>query len=263
MFDLSTFFPQFMTNISTNCNKLEECRKLLIESQTSLNELQINFLTRINDQLSLWTNPYGIMVGALSALFAILAICSGLLLFRQSSEYKKQLLEEKNSRELEFQKFLNEQKQIIDNQSGLIDEQKKLLTASLEDSNKKIDSLIKELEDKQNKTNFDSKQLIKKQIEELKMEKSRNDSALATAVEAKYYPPGSASSKLGMNSAITLASLTRGSSLFPETFSNSHICSKCHHNFSYTKPSTLSKSISTIFGSLGVPCPKCNNIDLV
>jgi hypothetical protein len=53
--------------------------------------LHIALLERVNSQLSLVWNPLGVMIGALGVLFAVGAIASGLILYRQGREYRSLL----------------------------------------------------------------------------------------------------------------------------------------------------------------------------
>lgn len=55
----------------------------------------IELLEKTNQQLSLWYNPYGLMVGFLSLLVTLLAIYFAYILWRQSRDYKDFLLEQK------------------------------------------------------------------------------------------------------------------------------------------------------------------------
>jgi len=57
-------------------------------AQHALDSVYMRLLERTNAQLSLWWSPYGVMVGALGALFAVLAIVATIVIFRQSSEYR-------------------------------------------------------------------------------------------------------------------------------------------------------------------------------
>src|SRR5437879_3003819 len=57
-------------------------------TQRALDSVYMRLLERTNAQLSLWWSPYGLMVGALGALFAVLAIVAAIVIFRQSSEYR-------------------------------------------------------------------------------------------------------------------------------------------------------------------------------
>jgi len=46
-------------------------------------------LIKTNQQLSLWWNPYGVMIGALGVLFAVVAILAVVLIWRQGRGYRK------------------------------------------------------------------------------------------------------------------------------------------------------------------------------
>lgn len=46
-------------------------------------------LNKTNAQLSLWWNPYGVLIGSLGVLFTIMAIIFAIIIFRQSREYKE------------------------------------------------------------------------------------------------------------------------------------------------------------------------------
>ena len=52
------------------------------------NSLYVSLLEKTNQQLGLWTNPYGVAVATLEVLFAIGAIVVALLLFRQTHEHR-------------------------------------------------------------------------------------------------------------------------------------------------------------------------------
>jgi hypothetical protein len=51
----------------------------------------LEILEKTNSQLSLWTNPYGLMVGALALLFTVLTIIAVWITYRQSQDFKAQL----------------------------------------------------------------------------------------------------------------------------------------------------------------------------
>lgn len=55
----------------------------------------ITLLEKTNLQLSLWYNPYGIMVGILTLLVAVLAIYFAYILWRQGRDYRDFLEEQK------------------------------------------------------------------------------------------------------------------------------------------------------------------------
>lgn len=51
----------------------------------------LDILEKTNQQLSLWWNPYGLMIGALGVLFAVLAIFAAILIFLQGREFRSLL----------------------------------------------------------------------------------------------------------------------------------------------------------------------------
>ena len=76
-----------------------------MDSATTQNYVEI--LEKTNQQLGLWTNPYGLAVGVLTILVALLALAATLLamfyLARQRRDYRKIAKEA-------FEKFIDEQK---------------------------------------------------------------------------------------------------------------------------------------------------------
>lgn len=88
----------------------------------------VEILEKTNQQLSLWSNPYGILVGALGVMIAVLAILFTFILWRQSKEYKEA-----------FNQFLEEQKKIVDGEIGkAMIEAKKALDGQIESAKKKL-----------------------------------------------------------------------------------------------------------------------------
>ena len=98
-----------------------------IESINTQNYIDI--LEKTNTQLSLWYNPYGLMIGILSILIAVLAILFAFILWRQGKDYKDA-----------FNTFLDEQKEVSTNEikkvileaRGILDEQINTQTLKLE-----------------------------------------------------------------------------------------------------------------------------------
>ncbi|MEX1014745.1 MAG: hypothetical protein WDZ80_06310 [Candidatus Paceibacterota bacterium] len=87
----------------------------------------IDLLEKTNQQLSLWGNPYAIMVMVLTVLVALLAIGVTYLLWTQKREY----------REL-FNSFLKKQEKIL---QGQISNTKDLLDKHISESKEKVKSL--------------------------------------------------------------------------------------------------------------------------
>mgnify|MGYP003521423004 FL=1 len=132
-------------------------------------QLYISLLENTNQQLSLWSNPYGVLVAILSFLVAFLAIAAAFILFRQTREY----------REL-FQNALK------DYQNAL---QKNIEKIGLDAETKIqlfIDSKTKEIDT----LSGDTKKQAKKIIDDLKNEKSNIGSRIQFAsIEANQFKP--------------------------------------------------------------------------
>jgi len=109
----------------------------------------VEILEKTNQQLSLWYNPYGLMVGILTALVALLAILFAFILWRQGKDYKDA-----------FQAFLDEQKKIAD---GEISKAISKAQEVLEDASKKLEE-IKDLKGQ-------AREDLKKEIAEIKKTK--------------------------------------------------------------------------------------------
>jgi hypothetical protein len=91
------------------------------------NERYFGVLQRTNEQLSLWWNPYGIMISMLGILFTILAIIVTFIIFRQSASYRAILNESIQSYQNIINKFLEDKRiEIADKVKELED---KLVTA--------------------------------------------------------------------------------------------------------------------------------------
>jgi hypothetical protein len=84
----------------------------------------IEILEKTNQQLGLWTNPYGVMVGVLSFLVGLLAIGVAWMIWRQGKEFREQF--EKKSDELlcEWKNRADaELQQVIDGVTPILDQQ--------------------------------------------------------------------------------------------------------------------------------------------
>lgn len=77
-----------------------------MDSQT---QTYIQILEKTNQQLSLWYNPYGLAVGILTALVALLAIIFAWVLWRQGKEYRdifdKFLKDQRGNAEIEWEQM--------------------------------------------------------------------------------------------------------------------------------------------------------------
>ena len=120
----------------------------------------LDILEKTNQQLSLWWNPYGVMIGALGVLFAIAAIVAGFIIHRQGEEFKK-TLEEKVS---EFRKTLEttvgEYRKIID--SYILEK-----NAQMEEKSAQIQNELNEVQKQLETASGEERKRLEKRIERL------------------------------------------------------------------------------------------------
>ena len=116
----------------------------------------IAILEKTNQQLGLWSNPYGIMVMVLTILVALLAISFAYILWRQGKEYREV-----------FKSFLEEQKKIACEKTAEMIVEAKMA----------IDQQIHEGEEKMVTLHGEEKAEFEKEIEDLKMKKKSLDTA--------------------------------------------------------------------------------------
>lgn len=76
-----------IVDLTSKVDSLNNALNLL----SNANQHYIDILEKTNNQLNIFLNPYVFLICALGVLFAIAAIISGFILFRQSNEYKKTL----------------------------------------------------------------------------------------------------------------------------------------------------------------------------
>lgn len=126
----------------------------IISSAPSMNDLgmqqYIAILEKTNQQLSLWSNPYGVLVGALSFLVGFLAVGVAFILYRQSKEYRTLFQEALKEYEIALQGSL---KKIGD------------------EYRTRVDNLIKVKSKEIDTFSGDAKEQAKKIIEDLEKEK--------------------------------------------------------------------------------------------
>ena len=103
---------------------------------------------KTNNQLGLWSNPYGLSIGILTALIAIGAVIVSILLWKNSKD-QKDLFKSK------------------------MDEQEKLLRENIEDQRKEYDALIEEYKQKlSSAVDGSKKDILEKILMDLKREKA-------------------------------------------------------------------------------------------
>ncbi len=135
----------------------------------------VSTLEKTNQQLSLWFNPYGILVGSLAVLFALLAIVATVVIYRQTRDYKEKLDTFVKSYQDVFEKLIKEWKS-------------------------KRDDLDKQIQDYQTQletTKGAQKKTVEDAIEKLKAQKDSVSSQIASTVAAMPSSGGLAS-VLGM-----------------------------------------------------------------
>lgn len=59
-----------------------------INNKDIVNQHYLGILEKTNEQLSLWFNPYGVLIGVLGILFTVLAAVAAIIIFKQSKENK-------------------------------------------------------------------------------------------------------------------------------------------------------------------------------
>lgn len=120
-----------------------------IDDQTVKNYQQI--LEKTNEQLSLWSNPYGLFVGMLGVLFATLAIIAVFVLYRQSKEYKDLINKSLQEHKLTLDKLIEEKNNQLEIYNASLDksimEYKEQLKTVSEDNQKQIKEFISKLEE--------------------------------------------------------------------------------------------------------------------
>lgn len=120
----------------------------------------IDILEKTNQQLSLWQNPYGLMVGTLAVLFTILTIVAVIIIYRQGQEYKNRIEADRDLYKRKIEDFLDAQMKVIKNRDI---ENIKL--------SKKADEIIKAYQNQLNKSSKEQKAEIQKVIDKLEVEK--------------------------------------------------------------------------------------------
>jgi DNA-directed RNA polymerase subunit RPC12/RpoP len=189
-----------------------------IEWERQLSKQAISILEKTNEQLGLWWNPYGVLIGILGILFAVLAIAATVILFRQSREYRSILAESVANYESIINKFI-EEKRI------------------------EIDSKIKEAE-KELAGTTDKRKELENSLAVLKTTKDILDAQLA---RGSVTIPG----YVGLSGY-------SGYQGTPRTRVEKTIkCSKCEHEFTFSRsiPGVL---LDIANFTMPARCPKCN-----
>jgi hypothetical protein len=135
--------------------------ELLVQKDTIVIEKQIadytiaknyaEILEKTNSQLSLWWNPYAVLIATLGILFAIMAIIAAFLIFRQSNEYKTLIKKSLGEHKTALDKLIAEQNLLLENDRNrwntlLLEYKEKLRTAE-EETRPEISEFINKLEE--------------------------------------------------------------------------------------------------------------------
>lgn len=191
-------------------------------------EQYIWILEKTNQQLSLWRNPYWVLITLLWVLFAIGAIVAAVLLYRQSQDYKQQQREIQENQERIFKEFLKKQ------ETDVLNNNKKI-----EKIAKEFEELIAKYEKQVNHTTNKGKEDIDKTLEELRKEKEK--------IMAQTYIPTVDAIETDS------VSILHDYSIMWNTKKVLKICINCHNKFYVNKKSSI--WISTLGDK--VICPYC------
>ncbi len=114
-----------------------------IQDELQINRNLLEIMEKTNQQLNLWTNPFSYFIGALGVLFAIAAIIAGVLLYRQSKEYKEKYNKLIQSYDTALKNRIEEWKQQNKDIDTKVDKVLASLSTALPD---KVEEIKKELE---------------------------------------------------------------------------------------------------------------------
>lgn len=217
-------------------------------------------LEKTNQQLSLWFNPYGLLVSALGALFTVFAIVAAVLTWRMSKEQKDRIAaifqEHRkmlaNNQQL-FDKFVAENKDVV---NKLAADNKELVDKLVADTNSKLKTAQEELIGQYKAQLTSATGENKKQLEEkLKAAQETLETAVAAAKKASVSPRTMPDY---VTPEISWDALSTGS--FPGR--ELHVCSKCHYGYRI-QPSLSGYSGVAMFSGIQqtITCPKCGNAE--
>jgi hypothetical protein len=180
-------------------------------------------LEKTNSQLSLWWNPYGVLIAFLGVLFTALTIIAAIVIYRQSREHKELIKESIIKHENVLGKMITERNQ-----------QLKIIESNL-------DNTINEYREKLKSATEENKQEIKKLIQTLEAQKESIDSQ----IQSTYVNPQD-------HSPVSLGMAVYGITPPP------HRCSSCGYGY-IVKPGAIYPSFSN--RSRSITCPKCGNVE--
>lgn len=177
-------------------------------------------LEKTNSQLSLWWNPYGILIALLGVLFTIFTIFAAVVIFFQGRAAKKLLQD------------------TLDNYSSILNEFVKEKNEELEEKKQKLQLEIDTLKEEVNESSLDENKYIQKQIERLQKEITALDKRKSSEPgPAKYY-----------SNTIGFESRTRDIT-----------CPKCNVTFKFPGAVGLS-NLKLVKGIGHLNCPSCGHV---
>ncbi|MDD3067183.1 MAG: hypothetical protein PHO48_05150 [Candidatus Gracilibacteria bacterium] len=130
-----------INNIQNSISEIDK-RVSSIEKQSADNQYR-EILEKTNQQLSLWWNPYGVMIASLGVLFAVLAGVFAFILWRQSKDYKEENKEN-------FENFLSAQNEkseaAIKKLDDMLAQKEKEFTSATKEKKAEIQKIIDDLQ---------------------------------------------------------------------------------------------------------------------
>ncbi len=195
-----------------------------MNSETQILNNYISILEKTNQQLSLWHNPYGVAIGILTLLIAVIAIVVAYALWRHSKEERDRI-----------NQFFSEQEKII-----------KEKNENVQKIEGKLNELIKEYEKQLKDTKTRNKKEIQKIIDDLKKEKASIGSYIVGRSAYEPITISPAASVRGFTDPYSV-SFSREKFIF---------CTQCGKKFSY-HPDDYITSVHSILEEKNIYCPYC------
>jgi hypothetical protein len=230
-----------------------------------LNQQYLEVVSKTNEQLGLWTNPYGLMVGILSFILAVLAIGAGIILYFQSSDFKQRISD-----------LLTRYSNILD---GIISEKDTIIA--------KMDTHAKEIIERANQQAKSVDAALSAQIEAYKNEVAESANEKKQELEAAIAKLQKAQSELEANALPVGTSSSAGKNyttgvdntipvVNPEYVDSSygalgiagkrrfHKCSHCGFGYIIDDSQSDRAAISYMLGGSKIAkCPKCQNAEKI
>ena len=200
---------------NTIANLAKSLDSLRVESRYGL------VLEKTNQQLSLWYNPYALIISSLAVLFTVLAIVATVIVFRQSAEYRRILDAAIAQYTQVLNKFIEDKKVQLDNIEQYF--------------NRKI----KEAEENLTTATGAQKKLIEDTIDKLKVERESVKSQIPS----------------------TTTAIPLSGSVFAFSQDRFHRCTKCGFGYIVKNPLGGLLGAAIYGGKTAAKCPNCGNVD--